>query len=133
MLTSIQANAEDAIAGLLNSIIAESLPSRTNNGDQTACGCDRSTGISAQAGWIEPALTEVVETLLEAIDLHEGGIRWFDLGGLMTGPDRCTIWGQACVEHPARYQSLVLDALVVRERPGQVEIITTLRAVNRER
>lgn len=130
ILTSTHARLDDAIAGLLNAIIAESLLGNASPGD---AACDRSASITAQARTTQSALTDLVNALLEAIEVHEGGLRRFELHGVMTGPDRCTIWGQACVEDPAPFCSLLLNSVTLDNARGTFEIATRLRLADRAR
>ena len=81
----------------------------------------------AQAAGLEDALRELIAHLLDAIDLEQGGIGGVEIQGVMTGPDRCTIWGQACLDAPTPVTPLALHTLTVDHAPGAVSIVATLR------
>ena len=128
VLTSTRANVQDAMSGLLNGMIASSLPSGTASPPPGVSTCDRTTSVTAQATSLHGALSELIDELLDAIDSHEGGIRGVELHGVMTGPDHCTIWGQACLDEPAPYRRLEATALIIDQNAANVSITVTLRA-----
>ena len=74
------------------------------------------------------ALTELIDGLLETMAMFEGAIHAFDLHGVMTGPDRCTIWGQACIGTAGAVRRMELTDLAVEQAPGGVTISTVFRA-----
>jgi hypothetical protein len=133
VLTSAGPKLDDAIAGLLNAIIAESLPAMANDRDAGESLSGRSTSVSAQAADTVAALTDLIESLLEAVDLHQGAIRGFELDGVMTGPDRCTIWGQARLAEASGVHAVSLTGLTLINEPGAVKIEATLRVERQAR
>ncbi len=126
VLTSTRATLHDAIAGLLNSVIAHCLPAQSYAGHTTP-GCDRSTSVAAQATSLHTALSQLIDEMIQTMDDEEGGISGVELQGVMTGPDRCTIWAQACLDAPASYTPLNLTGLTIEQTPGEVSITATLR------
>jgi hypothetical protein len=90
--------------------------------------CDRSTSVAAQATDLREALSGLIEHLLEVIATSGGGIAGVEIHGVMAGRDRCTIWGQACLDEPGPYRPLELTAVAVDQSPGETTISATLRA-----
>ena len=84
----------------------------------------------AQATSLHDALSELIADLIETIDLEQGGIGGVEVHGVMTGPDRCTIWGQACLDAPTPVVRLALDSMVIDQAPGAVSIGVTLRTAS---
>ena len=130
VLTSTRANIQEAITGLLNGIVAHSLPTRTESPPTGPHTCDRTTSVAAQATNLHAAVSELVDGLLEAIEIHDGGIRGVELHGVMTGRNRCTIWGQACLGEPGSYRSFQLLGIDIEEASGETSITVTLRSGN---
>jgi hypothetical protein len=127
VLTSTRTNLHDAIGGLLSAIIAHCLPARSDASRVTQSGCDRSTSVAAQATNLHTALSQLIDELTRTIDDEEGGISGVDLHGVMLGPDRCTIWGQACLDTPTPYLRPSLTSLTIEQSPGAISITVTLR------
>jgi hypothetical protein len=127
VLTSTQTNLDAAITGLLNGIVAHSLPAGMVLAPPGPQSCDQTVSVTAHATSLHAALTDMIDGLLDVIETHDGGIRGVDLHGVMTARDRCTIWGQACLDEPNPYRRLEAEALDIVQAPGEISITVTLR------
>ena len=120
VLTSTRPNLQDALAGLLNSLVAHCLPVRPSR-------CDRTTSVIAQEPDLHTALTALLANVLDTIASHEGGIGAIGVQGVLVAADRCSLWTLACLEEPAPYRTLELVDLKIAQEPGSVSLTATFR------